>query len=121
MNLTFRLFLFIILPLVTLVSYELKESTWEPEKLTDQEIDELVKEFTGPSYKKDILPIFQKNCSMCHNGNTPDRNWLVYQVAYNSREKIKMRLENGSMPIGIKMLDEDRKKVIEWVNKGAKK
>lgn len=73
------------------------------------------------TYSKDILPIIKTRCAMCHNSGTPDRNWLDYNVAYKKRVNIKLRLENRTMPIGITMLDSERKLMIDWVKQGAKK
>lgn len=72
------------------------------------------------SYKKDIKPIFQKHCAQCHNANWPDKNWMDYQIALKNKDKIKLRVGNRSMPVGASMPEEDRKKIIDWVNQGAK-
>jgi uncharacterized membrane protein len=73
------------------------------------------------SYKRDVLPIIENRCKICHNAGTPERNWLDYKTAYNKRSIIKLRLENRTMPIGITMLETERKLMIEWVKQGAKK
>lgn len=73
------------------------------------------------SYQKDILPIIQLRCAMCHNNSTPERNWLDYKTAFNKKDSIKLRLENRSMPLGITMLESERQLMIEWVKQGAKK
>jgi len=73
------------------------------------------------SYKKDVLPIIQNRCAMCHNDNMPGRNWLLYKDAYNMRYNIKLRLENRTMPLGVVMLEEERKLMIDWVIQGANK
>jgi uncharacterized membrane protein len=73
------------------------------------------------TYNKDILPIIEKRCAMCHNKTTLDRNWLDYNTTYKKRANIKLRLENRTMPIGITMPDNERKLMIDWVKQGAKK
>jgi uncharacterized membrane protein len=72
------------------------------------------------SYQKDILPIIKNRCQICHNTGTPERNWMDYKTAYNKRASIKLRLENRTMPIGVTMLETERKLMIEWVKQGAK-
>lgn len=74
------------------------------------------------SYNQDILPIIQNRCAGCHNYSTPERNLLIYRIAFNKRLSIRMRLQDGSMPIsGFTMLDSERRLMIDWVNQGAKK
>jgi len=72
------------------------------------------------SYKKDVLPVIQQKCSICHNFGTPERNWLDYKTTFNKRKQIKLRLENRTMPIGTVMTDAERKLMIDWVDQGAK-
>lgn len=74
------------------------------------------------SYKKDILPIIERRCAGCHNYSTPDRNWLRYEIVYQKRTSIKMRLQNKTMPPGnLPLLDSERNSIIQWVDQGAKK
>lgn len=74
------------------------------------------------TYKKDILPIMINKCSMCHNEKLPQLNWMVYNVAYNKRDSIKLRLLNRSMPPAYTapLLDNERELVLNWINQGAK-
>lgn len=107
--------LFIILFVVSLLKVYLNERQHNRINVSSTK---LTNELT---YLKDILPIIKLRCAMCHNSGTPDRNWMDYQTTYKKRDSIKLRLENRSMPIGITMLDSERKKMIDWVNQGAKK
>jgi uncharacterized membrane protein len=72
---------------------------------------------------KDIKPILQNRCAQCHSANWPDKNWMDYEVAKKNADKIKLRLENKTMPPGngTNITDEERKKVIQWVDGGSKK
>lgn len=72
------------------------------------------------SFKKDMLPLIQQKCSICHNFSTPERNWLDYKTAFKKREQIKLRLDNRTMPIGTTMTDAERNLMIDWVKQGAK-
>jgi uncharacterized membrane protein len=78
---------------------------------------------TNLTYTTDIKPIFEKRCSQCHNANWADKNWMDYDTAYKNRDKIKLRVENQTMPPGnsTNMTKEERDKVIKWVKEGAKK
>ena len=75
------------------------------------------------TYTADIKPIFQNRCSQCHNSNWADKNWMDYDTAYKNRDKIKLRVENKTMPPSnsTNMTKEERDKVIKWVKQGAKK
>ena len=76
---------------------------------------------TGPIYK-DIKPIFEKRCALCHSSNWPDKNWLDVDKARANAEKIKFRVSNQSMPPGnaTSLTKEERKMIIDWVDGGAK-
>ena len=71
------------------------------------------------SHKKDIVPIVEKRCAMCHDV-MPERNWKLYKDAFNKKDAIKLRLSNKTMPVGVPMPDNERALMIEWVNQGAK-
>lgn len=75
------------------------------------------------TYTKDAKPIFEKRCSSCHNANWSDKNWMDYQTAAQNKDKIKLRVENQTMPPGntTGMTKEEREKLIRWVDGGAKK
>lgn len=74
-----------------------------------------------PTYK-DVKPLFQKHCAQCHSPNWPDKNWLDEKTAKANAEKIKFRVSNETMPPAnfTEMTKEERQKIIDWVNKGAK-
>lgn len=82
---------------------------------------DIVEAKDSPGYQ-DVLPVFVSRCSMCHNGSTPERNWLDYKTAFKKKDQIKLRLQNRSMPpYGMPMLDSERKLMIDWVKAGGKK
>lgn len=76
---------------------------------------------SSPVYQ-DVKPIFQKHCAQCHNANWPEKNWLDESKAKRDAQKIKLRIENKTMPPGnfTKMTEEERQKIIDWVKEGAK-
>lgn len=78
---------------------------------------------TSLSYNKDIKPMIEKHCSQCHNPNWPDKNWLDYETAKKNKDAIKLRVGNQTMPPGniTNMTQEERNKIIQWVNEGAQK
>lgn len=78
---------------------------------------------TSPNltYDKNIKSIFEKRCAACHNVNWPDKNWLVYENAFRDRVKIKNRVwEVRNMPIG-PIDEEERRKIKDWIDQGAKR
>lgn len=80
------------------------------------------KHFATLTYTKDIYPIFKNRCSLCHNDNWADHNWLNYDIAYKNREKIKNRVWiKRDMPASGTISDKEREMVKDWVDEGAKK
>jgi uncharacterized membrane protein len=75
------------------------------------------------TYTKDAKPIFKKHCASCHSSSWPDKNWMDYDTAFKNKDKIKLRVENKTMPPGniTDMTESERNTIIEWVNQGAKK
>lgn len=75
------------------------------------------------TYTKDIQPIFQDKCVLCHNSSMPDKDWMNYELAFKNKDKIKKRLEERTMPPGnvTQMTEEERKLVIQWVDEGGRK
>ena len=75
------------------------------------------------TYTKDAKPIFQKHCSNCHNQGWVDKNWMDYDTAFKNMDKIKLRVDNHSMPPGntTNMTKEERKTIVDWVDGGGKK
>lgn len=73
------------------------------------------------SYNKDIKPIFQNRCILCHNESVPERNWMDYKTAKKKKDKIKLRIENKTMPpYDNGITEKERREIIDWVNSGAK-
>jgi uncharacterized membrane protein len=75
------------------------------------------------SYSKDIHPIFEERCSVCHNPGWAEKNWLDYDTAFKNKDKIKIRIKAETMPPGniTEVTKEERKTIIEWVDGGGKK
>lgn len=72
------------------------------------------------AYETEVLPIFQKACSSCHNGSNSLPNWLSYEVAFTGRDKIYQRVVVvKDMPMAGSLSDEERALIGEWVNAGA--
>lgn len=71
------------------------------------------------TYTKDIKPIFKNRCSMCHD-YMGDKNWQVYSNAYEKRLLIKQKVASKEMPQGRDMPQEERDKIVKWVDQGAK-
>jgi len=75
------------------------------------------------TYTKDVRPIIQNRCSQCHNQNWPDKNWMDYDIAFKNKDKIKLRVQNQTMPPGNStgITKEERKTIIDWVDGGGQK
>jgi mono/diheme cytochrome c family protein len=87
----------------------------------------------GPTYLRDIQPIFMGNCSRCHNQESRFvYNWLDYQTAYADRWEIKRRVWDSwkgayykePMPIinspeSLALSDEERQTIRHWVDSGS--
>jgi mono/diheme cytochrome c family protein len=87
----------------------------------------------GPTYLRDIQPIFMGNCSRCHNQQTRFvYNWLDYKTAYADRWEIKRRIWDSwkgsyykeAMPIAnspesLALTDEERLTIRNWVDDGG--
>lgn len=76
-----------------------------------------------PSFQKDIRPIFEKRCSMCHNKEVwKERNWLDYDTAVKNKDKILNRVwvmkdmpPSGDIPI------DERVIIKKWIDNGVSK
>ena len=87
----------------------------------------------GPTYLRDIQPIFMGSCSRCHNQESRFvYNWLDYQTAYADRWEIRRRIWDSwkgnyykeSMPVAnspesLALTDEQRMLIRNWVDSGA--
>ena len=52
-----------------------------------------------PTYSKDVAPILQKNCQVCHRpGEAGPFSLLTYEDARQRADKIKNALVDGKMP-----------------------
>ena len=73
------------------------------------------------TYTKDIKPVFQTRCYICHNEGVPDRNWMDYKIAYSKRKLIDQNVYvDKTMPMGMDMPDSERKLIHDWIKEGAK-
>ncbi|MGZ3709500.1 MAG: hypothetical protein ACXWPM_12770 [Bdellovibrionota bacterium] len=96
-----------------------------------REIQQLLEAFSDggalivPSYAKDIRPILQNRCSMCHSDSSPEMNWMDYSTAFKKRALIFVRsVGMKDMPASnnaAQMTDEERERVGQWVRTGARK
>jgi len=75
------------------------------------------------TYTKDVKPIFKSRCAVCHNENMPDKNWMIYDQAFKNKDKIKIRVANGTMPPGnsTAITKQEIQTIIDWVDGGGKK
>jgi mono/diheme cytochrome c family protein len=87
----------------------------------------------GPTYLRDVLPIFMGNCSSCHNQQSRFvYNWLDYKTAYADRWEIRRRVWDSwkgsyykeAMPIAnspeaLALTDEERQTIRQWVDQGG--
>ena len=76
-----------------------------------------------PSFQKDIRPIFEKRCSMCHNNEVwKERNWLDYDTAVKNKDRILNRvwIVKDMPPSGDLSMDE-RVLIKKWIDKDTPK
>ncbi len=88
---------------------------------------------SGPTYLRDVQPIFMGSCSRCHNQESRFvYNWLDYKTAFADRWEIRRRLWDSwkgayykePMPIvnspeSLALSDEERQTIRHWVDRGA--
>jgi len=73
----------------------------------------------------DVQPIFVSRCYACHTEQIqPGKDWTIYENAHKYAGTIKFKLKNKEMPpynnvTGL--TDEEREKIIIWIDQGAKK
>ena len=77
----------------------------------------------NPTYTTDIKPIFETKCIQCHSPSWVDKNWMDYGIAFKNKDKIKIRVQNETMPPGniTELTKNERELIIKWVDQGAKK
>jgi uncharacterized membrane protein len=87
------------------------------------------------SFKQDVLPILQANCTRCHGGSSPRQGLGLETYAgamkgSASGAVIKPKDANGSTliqriqtdampPSGTKLTKEQKQKIVDWVTAGA--
>lgn len=73
------------------------------------------------SYTRDVLPVFQKNCAMCHGaGRMNPKDWTSYDVAFANKDLILLRVvTQKDMPLGIPLSESERELIGEWIKLGA--
>jgi cytochrome c5 len=87
---------------------------------TDSKNTQNTKALAGPSYLKDIKPIFEKSCIACHGKGSPKGNWMDYPTAFSKKELIKSRVfTKKDMPQGFDLPEDKRKLIADWVDNGA--
>jgi mono/diheme cytochrome c family protein len=74
----------------------------------------------GPFYDPTVQDLFKRDCITCHGGNTSLPNWLIYNIAFSNRDKIRTRaIDKKDMPLGGKLSDEDYNILKMWLDNGA--
>lgn len=74
----------------------------------------------GPTYVKDIKPLFEKNCLPCHDKGSALGNWLDYKTVSTKKALIKTRVfEKKDMPLGKTLPESQRALIAKWVDMGA--
>ncbi len=73
-----------------------------------------------PNYTQDVKPLFHDRCSKCHD-SMGNKNWQIYENAYQYRYSIRDKVISGEMPMGEKLFQGEKEIIINWVNSGAKK
>jgi mono/diheme cytochrome c family protein len=87
----------------------------------------------GPTYLRDIQPIFMGSCSRCHNQQSRFiYDWLDYKTAYADRWEIRRRIWDSwkgsyykeAMPVAnspesLALTEEERSTILKWVDEGG--
>lgn len=76
---------------------------------------------TGASitFVDDIQPLFEKNCSACHNASSAIPNWSDYNAVVAKQDRLFNRvIVVGDMPLGLKLSDDDKKMLATWLKTG---
>lgn len=72
-------------------------------------------------YKKDISPIIAIHCASCHNPTWVDKNWTDYETFKKNSAKVKIRIDNETMPPGnfTEMTRQERNTILKWIDQGC--
>src|SRR5437867_1297625 len=86
----------------------------------------------GPTFNKDVAPIFYKSCTNCHRpGEIAPMSLLTYKDARPWAKSVATQIEKGTMPPwhadpshgeflnDRRISDAEKKTLIAWVNAGA--
>lgn len=74
------------------------------------------------SFTKDILPIVQNRCSLCHNPSSGLPVWEDYETIFSRKDRVRARVfEVRDMPRGnaTGMTDQERELMALWIDHGA--
>ena len=87
------------------------------------------------SFAKDVLPLFQKNCTRCHGGSSPraglslntyaaalkgSSNGAVVVAGDPDKSPVYTLVKSGVMPFGgAKLSDADAQLIFDWIKAGA--
>jgi hypothetical protein len=73
---------------------------------------------TGVTYDGQIKALFQANCQggPCHPNNG---DFFTYSAAFNKRNAIRLRTQNGTMPPGGGLTADEKALIACWVDDGA--
>ena len=75
----------------------------------------------APTFRRDILPIIQAKCALCHGpGRANPRDWSDYATIVALKAAIDRRVwEVRDMPMGGGLDEEQRKLFHRWIQEGA--
>lgn len=89
---------------------------------TDGESEEVEPNEDSITFNKDALPIFNKNCTVCHKAGSGLPNWSNYAEAYAKRDRIMDRVviqRNMPPPGAVPLQESEIQLVKEWIEQGA--
>jgi uncharacterized membrane protein len=71
------------------------------------------------TYTKDIQPIFQNRCSLCHSEVSGLAVWTIYETAKAKADRLMERVViRRDMPMGMPMEDIERSMIKVWLENG---
>lgn len=78
--------------------------------------------FDAVSFERNVKPVLQNRCAVCHYDGSSLLNFLQYNVARENGNKIRSNIVSGKMPLrnltGIS--DVERYVIQKWVDEGMK-
>ncbi len=73
------------------------------------------------SFSTDIQPLIQTNCATpgCHRANAQSPTLETYLQIDASKNRVKTRVDQGTMPPSGPLQQSDKDKITAWINEGA--